>query len=196
METNTNQKAIQIYFESSPNPNSLKFVVNFMLFPAGESYDFPNSESASYAPLAQKLFELDYVDRVFYMSNFVTITKNTNQDWDQIKQEIKQIIHEFLQNDLPLLDREKLSENTTTDTSANFNELEQKIVSLLDEYVRPAVEQDGGAITFESFEDGVVKVALKGSCSGCPASTVTLKSGIENLLTRMVPEVTSVEAVG
>ncbi len=183
---------INIYTESNPNPNSLKFVVNFMLLPEGVSRDYPDQESASQAPLAQELFNFPYVKRVFYMSNFVTITKSEGVEWMEVKNELQDFIKSFLEAKKQILTEENVKEDhelNETDT-----DLEQKIKSILDEYIRPAVEMDGGAITFDSFTDGKVKVLLQGACSGCPSSTVTLKAGIENLLKRMVPEVETVEA--
>ena len=185
---------INIYTEANPNPNSLKFVVNFMLMPEGVSRDFPDIKSAKEAPLAIKLFEKDYVKRVFYMSNFITVTKDEDVDWYEIKGEIVTIIKTHLEAGLQILTGKEIREDNNDEASET--DLEAKIKGILDEYIRPAVEMDGGAITFDSFTEGKVKVLLQGSCSGCPSSTLTLKSGIENLLKRMVPEVEKVEAVG
>ena len=173
---------INIYTEANPNPNSLKFVANFMLMPEGVSRDFPDIKSAEEAPLAIKLFEKSYVKRVFYMSNFITVTKDDEADWYEIKGELQ------------ILTEKEVKEDHHVE--ASDTDLEVKIKGILDEYIRPAVEMDGGAITFDSFSEGKVKVLLQGSCSGCPSSTLTLKSGIENLLKRMVPEVQEVDAVG
>lgn len=170
--------------EANPNPNSMKFVVNFMLLQDGVSFDYPNAEAAQQSPLAEELFQLPYVDRVFYMSNFITVTKKEEVDWLEIQDEIKSVIKPYLENEKPLL-LEELDKDPLFDE--NDSEVVKKIKGILDEYIRPAVEQDGGAIGFSSFQDGVVKVNLQGSCSGCPASTVTLKNGIENLLKQMLP---------
>lgn len=190
--TNTPKRSINLYLEANPNPNSLKFVANYMLVPEGESFDFPDEASAEHAPLALELLKLDYVQRVFYMSNFVTVTKAEDKEWDEIKEELKTIIKNYLEADKPLIT--KFSD--AAKESIAETEIERSIKNVLDEYVRPAVEQDGGAISFHSYHDGVVKVLLQGSCSGCPSSTITLKAGIENLLKRMVPGVTTVEAEG
>jgi len=190
--TQTRSHNVHIYLESNPNPNSLKFVVNFMLLSEGESHDFPDVESAEHAPLAKDLFALDHVERVFYMSNFVTVTKNEQVDWAEIQEPIKQHIKQHLEAGKPILAPEAFMEDDTTED----DETVIKIKSILDEYIRPAVEQDGGAISFHSFREGIVKVLLQGSCSGCPSSTITLKAGIENLLKTMVPEVQGVEAEG
>lgn len=178
--------------EANPNPNSMKFVANFMLMPDGISLDFPSKEEASNSPLATSLFELPHVERVFFMANFVTITKPESVEWLEIREEIKEVIKDYLESGKPLVN--ELEDNNQINESDS--EAVKKIKGILDEYIRPAVEQDGGAITFHSFEEGILKVLLQGSCSGCPSSTVTLKAGIENLMKRMLPEVQSVEAEG
>ena len=188
------QRRINLYLEANPNPNSLKFVANLMLVPEGDSYDFPDEESARNAPLAQELFGFPHVERVFYMSNFITVTKSEQVDWIEIQDTIKQHIQAYLEAEKPLLVNKAWEQGNTIDE--NDSETVKKIKGILDEYIRPAVEQDGGAISFHSFDDGVVKVLLQGSCSGCPSSTVTLKAGIENLLKTMLPEVKEVEAEG
>ena len=191
METK-NKRVVNIYMESNPNPNSLKFVANVMLLPEGVNYDFPNKEAAAMAPLASELFDFDFVDRVFYMNNFVTVTKKDGYEWEEIKNEIKNYIQSFLESG-----KQILSEAPTEEIfNENDSETVKKIKGILDEYIKPAVEQDGGAIAFHSYHDGVVKVLLQGSCSGCPSSTITLKSGIETLLKRFLPEITAVEAEG
>jgi Fe-S cluster biogenesis protein NfuA len=160
----------------------------------GVSRDFPDKESAANAPLAFELFDFKYVKRVFYMSNFITVTKDNLTDWQEVKGEIQAFIKTFIEDGRQILLEENIEEDhkvLDTDT-----DIEAKIKGILDEYIRPAVEMDGGAISFHSFNEGVVKVLLQGSCSGCPSSTVTLKAGIENLLKKMVPEVTEVVAEG
>ncbi|MCS6822647.1 MAG: NifU family protein, partial [Microscillaceae bacterium] len=183
------KKYITLYTEANPNPNSMKFVANYMLVPEGTTFDFPDRESAQEAPIAQALFEFSYVRRVFLMNNFITITKDEQADWFEIVPELKKFIKTYLEEEKPLLSR-NLVQNFETETNSQDSEVVRKIKNILEEYVRPAVETDGGAIHFRSFEEGVVKVQLQGSCSGCPSSTLTLKAGIENLLKRMVPEVT------
>lgn len=192
--TSKNKQHVNLYLEANPNPNSLKFVANFMLLPEGESFDFPDAASAKGSPLAQQLFAFDFVERVFFMSNFVTVTKKEEVEWMEIQSQVKQTIQQYLEEHDSLLIGQAAV--TSQQPSANDTESVKKIKGILDEYIRPAVESDGGAIQFHSFEDGVVKVLLQGSCSGCPSSTITLKAGIENLLKRMVPEVQSVEAEG
>ncbi|WP_258100496.1 NifU family protein [Marinoscillum pacificum] len=193
MEATTKQP-INIYTESNPNPNSLKFVLNFLLLPEGVSRDFPDKESASEAPLASELFDFPYVKRVFYMSNFVTVTKAEDVEWAEVKHEVQQYIKSFLEANKQILTEKEVEEDHKV--SDSDTDIEAKIKGVLDEYIRPAVEMDGGAITFDSYHEGTVKVLLQGACSGCPSSTVTLKAGIENLLKRMIPEVQVVEAEG
>jgi Fe-S cluster biogenesis protein NfuA len=194
METknNTQDRLVTLYMEANPNPQSSKFVANFMLLPDGVSYDFPDKESAKDSELALRLFDFPYVKRVFFMGNFVTVTKNEDVLWEEIRDALKQEIKSFLESGKPLLNEEPVQELYDESDS----EIVKKIKGILDEYIRPAVEQDGGAIAFHSYEEGKVKVLLQGSCSGCPSSTVTLKAGIENLLKRMLPEIQSVEAEG
>jgi Fe-S cluster biogenesis protein NfuA len=178
-----------IYTESNPNPNSMKFVANFMIVGEGDSFDFPDKASAAKAPLASDLFDFPYVTRVFYMSNFITITKSDDVEWISVRDELKNYIKAHLEAEKPVLNDDSVMQSPTGDS-----EIEQKIIDTLDEYIRPAVEQDGGAITFHSYNEGVVKVLLQGACSGCPSSTITLKAGIEALLKRAVPEIHTVEA--
>jgi Fe-S cluster biogenesis protein NfuA len=185
-------KDVHIYLESNPNPNSLKFVINEMLIPEGISFDFPDAESTENAPLAKELFQYPFVDRVFYMSNFITVTKKGDVEWLEIQQTIKEHIKKFLEAGKYIIE---VSEPEVSNREEE-TETVKKIKTILEEYIRPAVEQDGGAITFHSFKEGIVKVKLQGSCSGCPSSMVTLKAGIENLFQRMMPgEVNAVEAL-
>lgn len=185
-------KDVHIYLESNPNPNSLKFVVNEMLIPEGLSFDFPDAASAENAPLAKELFAYPAVDRVFYMSNFVTVTKKEDVEWIEIQDPLKKHIKNFLESGRYIIE---MNEPETAEQGEE-TETVKKIKTILEEYIRPAVEQDGGAITYHSFRDGIVKVTLQGSCSGCPSSMITLKAGIENLFKRMMPEeVQAVEAL-
>lgn len=189
----TASKNIHIYLESNPNPNSLKFVVNEMLIPDGLSFDFPDEESTVNAPLAKELFAYPFVDRVFYMSNFITVTKKEDVEWLEIQSGLKEHIKNFLESGRFIIEVDESEAEPVTEETDTV----KKIKTILEEYIRPAVEQDGGAITFHSFREGIVKVRLQGSCSGCPSSMVTLKAGIENLFKRMMPdEVQAVEALG
>lgn len=189
----TQARPVHLYMEANPNPNSLKFVANFMLVDDGISFDYPDLESAGNSPLAKELFNFAAVQRVFIASNFVTVTKSGDVEWPEIQTIIRDHIKQYLESGqkavVASFDKDPLFDE-------NDSEIVKKIKGILDEYIRPAVEQDGGAIVFHSFHDGVVKVLLQGSCSGCPSSTVTLKAGIQNLLTRMLPEVKEVQAEG
>lgn len=186
-------RPVHLYMEANPNPNSLKFVANFMLVDDGVSFDYPSAASAESSPLAQELFNFKAVERVFIASNFVTVTKSEDIEWSEIQNIIRDHIKQYLESG-----QQAVSASFEKDPLFDENDSEtvKKIKGILDEYIRPAVEQDGGAIVFHSFHDGIVKVHLQGSCSGCPSSTVTLKAGIQNLLTRMLPEVKEVQAEG
>lgn len=182
------KELIQLYTEATPNPETMKFVANRMIL-ADKSVDFQTRQAALKSPLATKLFEFPFVNAVFIMNNFVTVTKLSTYEWHEIAPQLKAFVKEYLESgeEILLPQEEKVVDE-------NEPEIVGKIKDMLDTYVKPAVEMDGGAITFKSFEDGIVKVELRGSCSGCPSSTITLKAGIENMLKRMVPGVEAVEA--
>ncbi|GHA70466.1 NifU family protein [Pontibacter akesuensis] len=196
------EKMVSVYAEANPNPESMKFVMNQQLLPEGQSVDYPNLESAMESPLAQELFNFDYVSRVFIASNFVTVTKSTaDLEWVKLIPELRTFLKSYVEAGGPIFNEGFSAARVDApaangETSAEDAEIAKKVTDLLDNYVRPAVEQDGGNITFKSYNDGVVTVHLQGSCSGCPSATVTLKAGIENLLKRMVPEVKEVVADG
>lgn len=175
---------ITVYTEGTPNPATMKFLVNKLLI--NNSVDFPTKESAEDSEFARELFRFNFVTGVFFASNFVTITKSEDADWADIEPLLKEFVKGAVESEMQILKEEQ----KTVDFEGSETEI--KIQQILNDYVRPAVEQDGGAISYKSFNEGVVTVELRGSCSGCPSSTITLKSGIENLLKRMVPEVTEV----
>src|ERR1700753_4014571 len=174
---------ISVYTESTPNPATMKFIVNKLLI--NGSADFATKESAEKSPFAKELFKFSFVNGVFFASNFVTVTKFENDNWDDLVPILKEFVKGAVESELKVQEEEHAESGDFEGT-----ETEIKIEQILNDYVRPAVEGDGGAITYKSFDERVVTVELRGSCSGCPSSTVTLKSGIENLLKRMVPEVT------
>ena len=187
---------IEIYTEMTPNPESMKFITNKHILPNFQ-LDFKTKELAGGSALAKTLFEIPFVNGIFIANNFVTITKKMEYDWFEIIPELKEAVKQFLQSgakpvDVSLLPSDILQQQNP---GAVATDPESKIKDLLDKYVKPAVQMDGGHIEFRSFEDGVVKLSLQGSCSSCPSSVLTLKSGIEGLLKRMVPEVQEVEAV-
>lgn len=184
---------ISIYTEATPNPDSLKFVLNKMLL-TGRSADFERGDDVSYAPLAAAIFnEFEYAKGVFVMNNFVTVRKTGEVDWFEIKSKISEFIRNWVVEGKEVVGEIPVTESTgeVLDGDAVI----EKIKQMLDQYVKPAVEMDGGAIKFKSFNAGTLTLMLQGSCSGCPSSTVTLKSGIEGLMKRMVPEVKEVVAM-
>ena len=183
---------ISIYTEMTPNPVTMKFVLNFLLIDEeGESIEFRTKEKAAISPLATKIFELPYVKGVFITSNFITVTKDESFEWYEVIPEIKELIKAKLALKEPLLNGELIEEKSEVPVNIS-GDIEQKIISILDEYIRPAVEGDGGAINFKSFENGTVTVMLKGSCHGCPSTNTTLKMGVQNMLREMLPEVKNV----
>ena len=178
-----------IYAESTPNPEVMKFVSNRML--ADKSIEFLTDDDAKQIPMIHKIFSLEYVESVFLSSNFISIKKKNDIEWGEILIEIRNFITTLLNEDdiqnytedIIVKEKEevKLSPKNKQANTKRSDE-EHEIIQILDEYIRPAVEGDGGAIEFDSFSEGIVKVVLKGACSGCPSSTLTLKSGIESLL--------------
>jgi Fe-S cluster biogenesis protein NfuA len=202
METLVKRPVI-IYAESTPNPSSMKFVANQLMIMDGATAQFLSKAETKGSPLAAKLFEFPFVKAVFLASNFVTINKTDNIQWEDITLELREFIRVFLAEgntvitELPKAEVAidstfKEKKEVFTEHTAPATDLEVKIVETLEQYIRPAVEGDGGSITFKSFTDGIVTVQLRGACSGCPSSTLTLKAGIEGLLKRMIPEVKEV----
>jgi Fe-S cluster biogenesis protein NfuA len=187
---------LEIYTESTPNPESQKFVTNMHLLPNYVA-EYRSKESATESELAQMLFDIPFVSGVFISNNFVTITKKSDYEWYEISPELKEAIKKFINSGRPAVSESlyKKGEPIESAPVSDESNAEDKIKDLLDKYVKPAVESDGGHIAFRSFENGVVNLSLQGSCSGCPSSSITLKSGIEGLLKRMVPEVKEVVAV-
>lgn len=190
-----------VYAEMTPNPQSMKYVANSMLIPAGGMIEFndPNKDTGS--ELLNRLLNFPFVDSVFVSGNFISVNKNNLVEWDDVVLELREYIQQYLNEDKPFFKEEPKIEQMLNEESVKTehvkpqNQKEEHIIMLLDEYVRPAVESDGGAINFVSYEEGVVKVSMKGACSGCPSSTITLKNGIETLLKRMLPEIKEVVSV-
>ena len=181
---NHKEMNINVYTESTPNPATMKFIVNKLLM--NGSVDYPTRDAAEHSSFAKELFKFSFVNGVFFASNFVTVTKTEGSEWDDVEPIIKEFVKGAVESEL------KIQAEEQAEVNFEGTDAEVKIQQILHDYVRPAVEQDGGAIAYKSFNDGVVTVELRGSCSGCPSSTITLKSGIENLLKRMVPEVQEV----
>lgn len=178
---------INVYTESTPNPSTMKFLVNKLLI--NGSLDYADKDKAQESAFAKELFKFNFVNGVFFASNFVTVTKSEDAEWSDIEALLKDFIKGAVESELAVKPIEH-----TEDGAFEGSDIEIKIQQVLHDYVRPAVEQDGGAIAYKSFSDGIVTVELRGSCSGCPSSSITLKSGIEGLLKRMVPEVEEVVA--
>ena len=192
----TGSLVISIYTEMTPNPETMKFVANKLLYP-GKSIDFPDIESANPSPLAIELFGFPFVKAVFVASNFVTITRTQEADWEDIKPSIRQFLKEFLEEGKTVINEDEVvhtEKNNNNIVLSEDGDVVKRIKELLENYVKPAVEMDGGAIQFKNFDDGVVTLMLQGSCSGCPSSMITLKAGIEQMMKRMIPEVTEVVA--
>jgi Fe-S cluster biogenesis protein NfuA len=191
---------VTVYAEMTPNPSTMKFVANKYLLITGDSVEFSSkAEAKGFSPLAEELLSFPFVKNVFIAANFVTITKTDNVPWDFINMEIREFIKGFIAEGKDVLIQmpaPKAVESSDDQPKKEYavSEYDDAIRSLLDEYVRPAVENDGGAIDFRGFEDGTVTVVLRGSCAGCPSSTATLKGGIENLLKSHLPEVKEVVA--
>jgi Fe-S cluster biogenesis protein NfuA len=183
-----------IQTESTPNPNTLKFLPGRDVMGEGAVADFPSAESGERSPLAKALFAIPEVARVFFGSDFISVTKRDG-DWKHLKPAILGAVMEHFTHSLPLMEGDV--DETEESYSEEDSEVVEQIKELIETRVRPAVAADGGDIIFKGFdgESGIVSLHLQGSCAGCPSSTMTLKNGIENMLRHYVPEVTAVEAV-
>lgn len=188
------KKVITVYAESTPNPASMKFVLNKFLLEEG-SVEYTSKDQAHECPLAIKLFSFSGISGVFITTNFITISKATDIDWFELIPILREFIKSYIESNQPIfIGSVGKVVNAKVERTHSSSAIESKIIETLDEFVKPAVEQDGGAIHFKSFEDGIVTLILKGSCSGCPSSAITLKNGIENLLKQLIPEVKEVVA--
>ena len=195
------KQPITVYGETTPNPSALKFVVSRML--TRTAIEFKNIDQTAASPLAKELFKFPYVKEIFIDENYISVTKYDVNNWDEITLELRSFIKQFIENGGTVLDENFVQETLVEETKKteefdNLDVTSQKIINILEEYVKPAVAADGGNIAFESFdeENKIVKVILQGACSGCPSSTFTLKSGIEGLLKSMLNDDTIVvEAV-
>ena len=180
---------ITIYAESTPNPEVLKFVANRTL--ANTMYEFKNKNETVFAPLANELFNFPFVKEVFMNTNYISITKKNNYTWQEFSNELREFIRNYIEDNKTIFKDEILQKQEQTNQlteDRDYSEIEKEIISILNEYIRPAVEGDGGNIAFDSYniDTKTVKVILQGACSGCPSSTVTLKNGIENMLREML----------
>ena len=195
------QSPVLIYTEQTPNPESLKFVTNRMLYKG--TADFREQALAeTWSPLATQLFEKPFVKGVYVCNNFVTVTKEMNYPWEEIMLKLKEEIKTYISERGVIISDgfEEAMTKIEEETGASYEytgdeaEIVKKIKDLIATYVKPAVEMDGGNIEFKSYEDGIVTVTMQGACSGCPSSTVTLQSGIEGMLKRMIPEIKEVRS--
>jgi NFU1 iron-sulfur cluster scaffold homolog, mitochondrial len=190
----TGNPIVSIYTEMTPNPETLKFVANKLLYP-GKSIDFATEDEAMPSPLAKELFGFPFVKGVFIASNFVTITKTLDTNWDDVMSNLRQFLKEYLEEGKTVINEDEIIAKPSGNTINESDEdVIKRIKELLENYVKPAVEMDGGAIQFRNFENGKVTLMMQGSCSGCPSSMVTLKAGIEGMMKQMIPEVTEVVA--
>lgn len=195
MEKTKEKVPVMIYTESTPNPNTLKFVTNKALL-LNDAVEFQNIDETNEAPVAKELFGFDGVTNVFISNNFVTITKTDDLLWTEMMIPIKDFLKKYIDEGKTILTETFVKPTKTASNTIleDDSDVDIRIKGALDKYVKPAVEMDGGNISFVSFENGKLTLQLQGSCSGCPSSTVTLKQGIENLLKRFVPEVQEVVA--
>jgi Fe-S cluster biogenesis protein NfuA len=172
----------------------MKFVANKLLYPS-KSIDFQNEEAASPSPLAKELFGFPFIKGVFIASNFVTLTKTPETDWNDITGSIREFLKEYLEEGKSIINEDEIKKQEASNISnSDDTDIVKRIKELLENYVKPAVEMDGGAISYKNYDNGKVTLVLQGSCSGCPSSMVTLKSGIEGMMKRMIPEVKEVVA--
>lgn len=196
---NTTEIPYIIYCEETPNPASMKFVANRLLLVSGATADYKQVSETNDAPIAKSLFMFPFVKTVFISSNYITITKHDTADWAEIMHELRVFVTEYLNKGNAIINKlpeqyipvdNTFSQTKSINTQHNVpkDEVENKIIEVLEQYIRPAVESDGGLITFKELKDGVVTVQMRGACSGCPSSTLTLKAGIEALLKRLLPD--------
>ena len=196
-ENKAKKQPITVYGETTPNPSALKFVVSKML--TRTAVEFKNIDQTASSPLAKELFKFPFVKEIFVDENYISVTKYDINNWDEITLELRSFIKQFIENGGTVLEENFVQETLVEETkkTEEFDNLDltsQKIINILEEYVKPAVAADGGNIAFDSFdeENKIVKVILQGACSGCPSSTFTLKSGIESLLKSMLNDDTIV----
>ena len=189
----TGNPIVSIYTEMTPNPETMKFVANKLLYP-GKSIEFSSEESASPSPLAKELFGFPFIRGVFIASNFITLTKTADTDWNDIIPSLREFMKEYLEEGKLVINELEIEAKKVVISPEDETDVVKRIKELLENYVRPAVEMDGGAIAYKNFDQGVVTLSLQGSCSGCPSSMITLKAGIEGMMKRMIPEVKEVVA--
>lgn len=185
------QNIVSFYTEATPNPETMKFVANRYIS-QDVIAEFRSAEEAERSPLAHRLFSFPFIQNVFFSQNYITITRKKGTEWDEVIPMLKDFLKNYLESGMPIFKEMEVE----AEDDGNTSETVIRIKQILKDYIQPAVEQDGGAIHYKAFDEaqGIVTVRLKGSCSGCPSSMITLKAGIEGLLKRMVPEVKEVVA--
>jgi len=196
---------LNIYAESTPNPAIMKFVSNILLVPDGRSYELNPDDDLSAFPLAARLFTFPFITKVYMTGNFLSLSKADGIDWQDVFHELRDFMYNYIITGHPIIDSENLPQEVMSSEelpdevvthSEPSSDIESRIIEILDEYVKPAVESDGGNILFRSFDNGRLTLSLRGACNGCPSSTITLKNGIQNIFEKMLSEVKEVVAEG
>lgn len=197
---------VTIYSEMTPNPKAMKFVANIALVTVDEAYEFNSVDECEASPLARVLFTFPFVKSVMIAQNFVTISIIPQLEWDDVVMEVRNYLTDYIQAGQPILvevekqsqpKEEKIVEKklNTLPKPGEVRDIDKKIEHILKEYVSPAIENDGGAISFESYEDGELKVKLSGACNGCPSSTQTLQHGVQSIFGKLLPQVKKVTSI-
>ena len=187
---------VTVYAESTPNPNAMKFVVNKKI--VNDVFEFKSIDETKDSPLAKSLFGFEFVKEVFFDFNFVSLIQNPGNNWDENVMDVREFIRSFIQDNNTIVYEDRIKNNVKTNSNIEFDDISKEIIKIIDENIKPAVASDGGNILFESYDANTqkVNVILQGACSGCPSSTVTLKSGIETMLKDMLPgKISEVNAV-
>ena len=187
---------VTVYAESTPNPNAMKFVVNKKI--VDDVYEFKSVDDTKDSPLAKSLFGFEFIKEIFFDFNFVSLIQKQGNNWDENVMDVREFIRSFIQDNNTIVFEDRIKSQIKTKSNVEFDDISKEIIKIIDENIKPAVASDGGNIMFESYDATTqkVNVILQGACSGCPSSTITLKSGIENMLKDMLPgKISEVNAV-